>query len=56
MLLKFTVYAQSELFSTIRQLEFELFRLIQQLDELFNAIQSTIHGSLSLSLTNRTLY
>jgi len=56
MLLNFTVYIQSELFSTIRQLEFALFRLIQQLDELFNAIQSAIHGSISLSLTNPTLY
>jgi len=50
-----TVYAQSERFSTIRQLEFALLRLIQQLDELSNAIQSAIHGSLSISLVNPTV-
>jgi len=55
MCLNVTVYAQSELFSTIRQLEFALLRLIQQLDELSNAIQSAIQGSLSISLLNPTV-
>jgi len=49
-----TVYAQSELFSTIGLLEFALLRLIQKLDELSNAIQSAIHCSLSVSLINPT--
>jgi hypothetical protein len=52
MWLNITVYAQSELFTTIRQLEFALLRLIQQLDELPNAIQSAIQGSLSIRLLN----
>ena len=55
MFLNVTVYAQSELFSTIGQLEFALLRLIQQLDELSSAIQSAIHGSLSISLINPTV-
>jgi len=55
MWLNVTVYAQRELFSTIRQLECALLRLIQQLDEMSNAIQSAIHGSLSISLINRTV-
>jgi len=55
MWLNVTVYAQSELFSTIRQLDFALLRLIQQLDELPSVIQSAIHGSLSISLVNPTV-
>ena len=57
MWLNVTVYAQSELFSTIGQLELEfaLLRLIQQLDEPSNAIQSAMHGSLSVSLINPTV-
>ena len=55
MWLNVTVYAKSELFSTIRQLEFALLRLIQQLDELSNAIESAMHGSLSISLINPTV-
>jgi regulator of replication initiation timing len=55
MCLNVTVYAQSELFSSIRQLEFSLLRLIQQLDELSNSIQSAIEGSLSISLLNPTV-
>jgi len=38
---------------TIRQLEFALLRLIQQLDELSNAVQCAIQGSLSINLVNR---
>jgi len=55
MWLYITVYAQSELRFTIRQLEFALVRLIQQLDELPNTIQSAIHSSLSISLINPTV-
>jgi len=50
-----TVYAASELFSTIRQLEFALLRLIQQLDELSNSLQSANEGSLSISLLKPTV-
>ena len=55
MWLNITVYAQSELFTTIRQLEFALLRLIQQHDELSNAIQSAIQGRLSVSLITTTI-
>ena len=55
MWLNITVYAQSILFTNIRQLEFALLRLIQQLDKLSNAIQSAIQGSLSVSLINTTV-
>ena len=50
-----TVYAQSELFTTIRQLEFALLRLLQQLDKLSNAIKSAIQGRLSISLITPTI-
>ena len=53
--LNITVYAQSELFTNIWQLEFALLRLIQQMDELFNAIQSAIQGRLSISLITTTI-
>ena len=43
--LNITVYAQNELFTTIRQLEFALLGLIQQLDELYNAVKIAVHGS-----------
>jgi hypothetical protein len=39
-----TVHVQSELFTTIRQLEFALLRLSQQLDELSNVVQCAISG------------
>ena len=55
MWLNVTVYAQSELFSTIRKLEFALLKLIQQLNESSNATQIPIHGSLSISLINLTV-
>ena len=50
MWLNITVYTQSEIFTTVRQLEFALLRLIQQLDELSSALQSAIQGRLSISL------
>jgi len=43
------------LFTIFRQLEFALLILIQQLDELSNAIQSAIQGSLSISPVNPTV-
>ena len=54
MWLNITVYAQSELFTTVRQLEFALLRVIQQLDELSSALQSAIQGRLSISLITPT--
>ena len=49
------MYAQTERFSAIRQMEFALLRLIKQLDELYYAIQSAIHGSLSITLIKPTV-
>jgi len=42
--LNITLLGQSELHSVIRQLEFTLFQLVQQIDDLFNIIQCAIHG------------
>ena len=39
-----TIYSQSDLFMTIRQLELAILQLTQQLDELMGAIQSIIMG------------
>jgi hypothetical protein len=50
-----TIHAQSDLFTTIRQLEFALLRLIQQLDELTNAIQHAIQGRLPINFINPTV-
>ena len=52
MWLYITVHAQSELFTMIGQLEFALLHLIQQLDELSNAVQCAIQGRLSINLVN----
>ena len=52
MWLDITIHAQSELFTTIRHLEFALLRLIQQLDELSNAVQCAIQGSLPINVVN----
>ena len=55
MWLNITIYSQRELFTMIRQLQFALLRLLQQLDELSNSIQSAIQGSLSISPVNPTV-
>ena len=52
--LNMTIYAQSALFMTIRQLELAVLQLTQQLDELMNAIYSIIMGKLPVSLINPT--
>jgi hypothetical protein len=55
MWLNITVHAHSDLFTTIRQLEFTLLLLTQQLDEVFNAVQCTLQGSLPTLLINPTV-
>jgi hypothetical protein len=50
-----SIHAQSDLFTTIRQLEFAWLRLIQQLDELTNAIQHAIQGRLPINFINPTV-
>jgi hypothetical protein len=48
------MYGQSELFTIIRQLEFSILRLTQRLDELRNAIQYVVMGSLPGNLISPT--
>jgi len=50
-----TVHAQSELFTTIRQLEFALLRLSQQLDELTTVVQCAISGTLPINFITPTV-
>ena len=50
--LNLTVYGQSELFTMIRELEFSILQLTQRLDELTNAIQYVVMGSLPANLIN----
>jgi hypothetical protein len=50
-----TIFGQSTLFMHIRQLEFTLLQLTQQVDRLFNAVQFAIQGKRSLELVNPEL-
>ena len=52
--LHFTVQGQSALFTVVRQIEFSLLQLTQQLDELFDAAQRAIHGKLPIKLVKPT--
>ena len=47
-----TLIGQSTLFMHIRQLEFGLLQLTQQVDKLFNSLQCAIQGKLSIELVN----
>ena len=51
MWMNITFYAQSNVFLAIRQLEFALLRLIQQLNVLFEVVQCMIQGKLPVKLT-----
>ena len=53
--LNITLFGQSELHTVIRQLEFTLFQLVQQIDDFFNIIQCAVHGRLSIKLVNPTV-
>jgi len=53
--LNITLFGQSELHTVIRQLEFTLFQLVQQIDDLFDIIQCAMHGRLSIKLVNPTV-
>jgi len=52
--LNLTVYGQSELFTMIRQLIFSIIQLTERLDELTNAIQYVVMGSVPANLINPT--
>jgi hypothetical protein len=53
--LNLTLHGQSDLYTVIRQLEFSLLQLTQQLEELFNAIQFVILGTLLIKLISLTV-
>jgi hypothetical protein len=53
--LKLTLHGQSDLHTDIRQLEFSLLQLTQQLEELFNAIQFAVLGILTIKLISPTV-
>jgi len=48
--LNFTFLGQSTIYTAVRQMEFTLLQLTQQLDEIFDAIQLEISGNLSMKL------
>jgi hypothetical protein len=50
-----TIHGQSTLFTTIRQLEFTVLRITQQLDELINAVQHATSGKLPMTIDPVTL-
>ena len=56
MWLNITIHAQSELFTVIRQLEFALLRLNQQLDELTNVVQCAISGKIPINFITLQFY
>jgi len=50
MCLNLSLFGQSKIFTAVRGLEIILLHLIQQVDELFAAIQHAIQGKLSVNL------
>jgi regulator of replication initiation timing len=50
--LNLTIHGQNELYTSIREMEFSILRLTQQLDELINAIQFMIMEKLPVNLIN----
>ena len=54
MWLNLTVYSQSRVYMAVRQLEFALLQLTQQMDELLAAVQYTLNGKLAVTLVNPT--
>ena len=55
LLFNVTLFGQSETHTVIGQLEFTLFQLVQQIDDLFNVVQSATHIRLSIKLVNPTV-
>ena len=48
--LNLTVHSQSEMYMALRQLEFALFQLTQQVDKLLTVIQYALQGKLPVTL------
>ena len=53
--LNLTIHGQNELYTTIREMEFSILRLTQQLDGLINAIQFMIIRKLPVNLINHIM-
>jgi len=53
--LNYTLHGQSELFTAVRQLEFALLQMIQQVSDLISAVQSVLQGKLPMNLINPTI-
>jgi hypothetical protein len=54
MYLNITAFSQSEIFTNIREMEFILLQLVQQIDSLIEAIQCAIKGNLHFQLVAPT--
>ena len=52
--LNYTLHGQSELFTAVRQVEFALLQMTQQVSDLISAAQSVLQGRLPMSLVNPT--
>jgi len=52
--LNYTLHSQSDLFTAVRQLEFALLQMTQQVSDLISAVQSVLQGQLPMSLINPT--
>jgi cell division protein FtsB len=50
MWLNVTMYSQSEIYMAVRQLEFSILQLSQQIDGLLAAIQFMLHGKMAMTL------
>jgi len=50
----YTLHGQSELFTAVRQVEFALLQMIQQVIDLISAVQSVLQGKLPMNLINPT--
>ena len=52
MWLNVTVHSQSEVYMAVRQLEFTLLQMAQQIDDLLAAVRCVLQGRLPISLVN----
>jgi hypothetical protein len=50
MWLNITMYSQNEIYMAVRQLEFSLLELTQQIDGLLEAVQFMLHGKIPMTL------
>jgi hypothetical protein len=55
MCLNLTIHSQSEVYMVVRQLEFPILQLSQQLSEVIEAIQHVLLGKIPVSLLNAAM-